>query len=424
MFIPSLASSQSATMKIHLADGSEKVLAIDDIRKMHFFTAGKDSYTSLRVNLHWDGGQPDWFGDYPTFEVELSFRKNAAGERILQFWESESYRLLTTPIPFEGPTAPVDSITFYEFKRDSNIQQFEGTLASSRGPLQCSAWIGNKLYAGPPLAVLNLAKNAKLPTTGSVLVDSNAVFVSANPRTNKLLFVASKYAQVSLGSLYEYDINQKSLRCLDSSGMVSSALYSPDDEDVYLYSYGSYDQTNNPAPMDAGYYRVELSSGKRQLVQAWISEIGPSEGVNGFDIHPNGKQLLIPLIFKNRAPLITTTSLESGDCDTLPIAFSEKRICLWLRYDSVGSRILYSNFPPNVVSYGTTNVPSEVGIIHTIDHRKEVIPIVPESSTPWVSLFPAWSSDGRYISFAASPIATEPPGDVSQYRLCVLKLLP
>lgn len=206
----------------------------------------------------------------------------------------------------------------------------------------------------------------------------------------------------------------------DSTYNISSAVYwHGDDNRIIYYSYG------NEQGLEAGYYLLDKTTGEDSLLYAHRSPLGAGEMLNGFDLSPDNRKLLIPDIRASweepRTPQIIEYDLHTRQVDTLHIAFdlSFVRIGLWLRYSPDGSKILYCNFP-----FGSftplTNDDSEVGIIEGATRQKRVLDVNTHAGYRSVQLAPTWSPDGRHIIYGSAPLVM-PSGFKGTYSLYVLK---
>jgi hypothetical protein len=291
------------------------------------------------------------------------------------------------------------------------------------GTYQKAIWAGNRIYYHGPLGYFEVDSAIRI-RRDSMFVPGNASSpFSINRTGDRMLCIASFYNDVSTGWLGENDPSTGAHFVLDSGKYNSSAVYVPSTDNIIYYSYGSYSATNK-LPADAGYYLFDRSSGSKTLLLHHISTLGPAEMVNGFDISPDGKKLLIGSTGYYRMPRVIEYDLTTHVSDTLRVSFntSYDRWALWLRYNHDGSKILYSSYPLHSMD-GTPNDSSEVGIIDRATLAKQVLNVNPESSSPWVCVFPEWSPDETKIVYCAGFIATEPPGYEVITNLYVLKTL-
>ncbi len=244
-------------------------------------------------------------------------------------------------------------------------------------------------------------------------------YVHANKTGTKLLYVRTMYSDASMGSLFGYDMTtDQAYTIRDSSYNISSAVFMADDNYCIYYSYGHPDVGSNP-----GYYRYNFVSDQDSLLLPYISPVGPSEGINGFDLHPNDHTLLIPLIQWDSAPLLIEYDLSTATAETLDAGFDMgiMRICLWVRYDHSGEKILYSSHDYGSLSgdglYGIQEE-SEIGILDRSTLTKLVLDVNPR---PYRSsnVFPNWSPDDRHIIYGSGPITND--GLLGYYSIYALK---
>lgn len=248
-------------------------------------------------------------------------------------------------------------------------------------------------------------------------------YITINIQNEELIFVKSNYGDASSGSLFSYNLNTKEIKELrDSSFNISSAVYwHGDDSKLVYYSYGNDDG------LEAGYYLHNKAADTDSLLLAHRSPMGPSEMLNGFDLSPDNRKLLIPDVRATPSevlsPQIVEYDLQTQLADTFDVAFdmSFVRIGLWLRYSPDGTRILYSNFPFGSFTE-TTNDDSEVGIIEVATGEKRILDVNtnPAGSQRSVQLAPTWSPDGQHILYGSAPLVM-PSGIKGTYSLYLLK---
>src|SRR5439155_25402992 len=117
--------------------------------------------------------------------------------------------------------------------------------------------------------------------------------------------------------------------------------------------------------------------------------------VNGFDISPDGKKLLVPVARKGKEPIAFEYDLTTQTSDTLNVEFDSTyygiREALWLRYNHDGSKILYDNYPTHSFYQGDHAVNySEIGIIDRTTLGKTKLRTNPSNIYIGVGLCPQW----------------------------------
>jgi hypothetical protein len=169
----------------------------------------------------------------------------------------------------------------------------------------------------------------------------------------------------------------------------------------------------------AGYYALDLSTLDDSLLLEYVSEIGPYEVCNGFDISPDGSKLILPVNRMAESPLIVEYALASGIMDTFDLTFD--RQLLWLRYHSGGDQIVYSNYPRGAGG-STVATNSEIGIVERSTQTKRILDVNTAPGFTSVSVFPTWSPDYKHILYgSAEGPSSEPPGAKGLYSLFILR---
>jgi hypothetical protein len=296
--------------------------------------------------------------------------------------------------------------------------------------MHMAVWRNNKLFSIkiPNEMTLNDEYAVESDSVYEFLKDTtitsgyNYKFIEANEQGTKVLYAKSIYRDVSAGSLYELDLESKEYTLLiESSYNVSSAVYwHGDDSRLVYYRYG------NPIGHNPGYYLYDKNTKQSELLFEHIAPCGPSEMLNGFDLHPNNNVLLIPAVqappLSNKSPKIIKYNINKKTIDTLSVNFdlSNRRIGLWLRYNSDASRILYCNFPRGSFT-STTNDDSEVGIIELPSQDRKILDVNTNSKDTYksVQIAPNWSPDYKHIVYGSGPLSIE--GARGRYSLYILK---
>ncbi len=301
-----------------------------------------------------------------------------------------------------------------------NVEYFNNTFRDSElAAPTCAVWTGNRIYCSAwPLLSIDINDSLEIIKDSEISV-FEPLTMSIDSSGKRLLFGPSSSSGFPIGRLFEYQLSTGNLEVLDSGGNNSCGVYVPGTENIIYYTYGSYSDTNtNPA--DAGYYLFDRATGQKTFLLHHFSDLGPGEVVNGFDISPDGKKLLIPSVDYYRMPRIVEYDLTTHASDTLRVPFNTSycRWLLWLRYSHDGTKILYSNYP-----YGPSNDSSEVGIIDRVTLQKQVLYVNPVTTFPWVCVYPEWSPDDTQIVYTAGILDYEPAGYVGIGSLCFLRTL-
>ncbi len=322
--------------------------------------------------------------------------------------------IVSVLVSCNSPTVPVSTAPskWVVFSSDYHFTQ-NGT-ALEEGVFHTNLWKGHRIYSVNPLRYYDFDDSFKLIHDSVLLFDNTntspiiagILSMSFNPDKTQLLTV--KYNRNNSGGLQLIDLASLLItQLLDTSNNISTARYLSDDSILY-YSYGSY-SPSNVNPSDAGYYLYVRSKNSKQLLLRHISDLGPRELRNGFDIHPDHSRLLIPSGGYNRSPIVFEFNFTTKKQDTLPVTFTvnDSRWCLFLRYNHDGSKILYSSYPPS--SFGQTAYEdSEVGIIDRVSLLKTVLDTDPyEPKISAICLFPEWSPDENSIVYGSNSISRD-----------------
>jgi len=284
------------------------------------------------------------------------------------------------------------------------------------GDFRMGAWTDNVVYCVSPGRRIKLSSNFQILEDTLVLFPGGYRFMS-NYQGGKVMLVRSNFSDVSSGRLLEIEtqtFNQRTLR--DSTYNVSSAIYTLDENQCIYYSYG-----NSGRQIPAGYYKLDLSTLQDSLLFGYVTEVGPAEVTNGFDISSDGMRLLLPINREVEPPLMVEYTLATGARETLNVSFD--RQLLWVRYHPTRSQILYSNYPRGAGG-STVATDGEIGVIERASLTKRVLDANPFADQGWraVSVFPNWSPDGLHIVYGGTKgPAIEPPRVKGAYSLFILK---
>ena len=401
-----------AQTKVFIARTDEiDTIAIDSIEKLTFVKQPPPKYHDLEF---WSISNPPGYNprNFSVTEIDsITFSYDPFGNRVARIGK------WTIQIDHQEGS---DSITFSSHSIDTNLLALPYGINDYDGT---AIWYSNRIYTSHPGRYVELDSAFRFKPSKLISPDIGTWLLSIDSSGSKLLSIGSKYVDISMGWLRIHDLNTHTDTVLDSVHNISSALFFPGTDSIVYYSFGSWSDTNQ-SPTDAGYYLLE-PSGKRSLLLHYISEIGPRECINGFDIRSDGQKLLIPVVRSQKPPLIVEYDLLSHTFDTIAASFDTiGNPSLWLRYNHDGSKILFNNYPflplaGNVVFHG-----SETGIITLATGSKQRISTSPDDESIWVSLFPNWSPTEKSIVYVSAPILREPPDMLSNLEVYILKKFP
>ncbi|HEY6171187.1 MAG TPA: hypothetical protein VIX80_02905 [Candidatus Kapabacteria bacterium] len=427
------ASAQEKGIKVQYDDASYSWYGFEELRSISFTTDTLPQYYDYLIKIK---SKDSVLASYSTrvFDslcVEIDTN------------QAEVLALYFSPLGYRIPylISEIDSVVFVRrhplpTSADTN---FKVTILpftygfDKEGNFRKSVWYKDRVFSSEPIRYFDFDDNLEVVVDSTLHYEENSqlasfgkfwpLFMRIDKEGKRLLSVVSNKHTQSIGWIVEFSTDTLSFQILDSGEYNSSAVYMPNDSDFVYYTYGSYSNTNrNPA--DAGYYLYNRMSGSRTFLLHHISDIGPVEMVNGFDISPDGKKLLIPSVGYERQPIVFEYNIETHVADTLPISFntSFNRWALWLRYNKDASKILYSNYPLFSFSEGSAaNDSSEVGIIDHLTFNKKILDTAPLYTVPWICVFPEWAFDETKIVYGAA-IVTE-SGTAGVYQVCILKTL-
>jgi len=334
--------------------------------------------------------------------------------------------LLVFLVTCKGPTKPPDDRINPNIIKVAAAWNPEDPRNKYISEYRMADWRGNRLITFVPfLQIFTLGPDLK-PVSDTLFIDDkfakNWKYWEANSTGDRILLVKSSYIDVSSGALYEYDLNTGEFILLrDSTYNVSSAVYWHGDENkIVYYRYG------NPIGKDAGYYIYYKNSQKDSLILEYISPSGPGEMLNGFDLHPQNTDLLIPAVqatsLVGAPPILLKYNLINKKIDTLKVKFNYSfvRIGLWVRYNYDGSKILYCNYPDGIYE-DTTNDDSEMGIIYLPSLRRKILDVntYPKGTRRSIQQAPKWSPDGRHIVYGSGRLSND--GGRGTFSLYILK---
>jgi hypothetical protein len=423
-------------MLIHKNDGSTLRIPVDSVEHLRFIPSQYPFYTFM---FAWRYSPFDALTASTLFEVStldtVSFFKN---QGRMAFGSTRGHDTIRIEGPRKGPNGfdnPADSVTFLEYAHNKNVVELPYKYYDSRlqdstyGDFQSATWIGNKLYGTGPVVVYTLDSNQYAGVDSTILPVEpfhRSLFLTKNSLGTRLLGVNSRYADLSIGTLFEQDLISGTRTILDSINLVSNAAYIPGTNNLVYYCYGSNDTVRGKAvPLDsAGYYFLDRTTGNRHLLFHYVSDYAEGETINGFDISPDGKKLLIASVGPHQ-PVLYEYDLQGHTRDTIPTYFDIAHVgtLLWVRYSPNGEKILYGTYPGDIFAGGFASEPGEMGIIDKSTAQKHVLNCSPDNQLTYMCVLPSWSPDGKRIVYGAAYISIHPKGNIPFFRLAVLRVL-
>ncbi len=427
ILIASLAAgklyAQDVKMHIHLKDGRIETFSVDSVSSLSFTPIAPPVYSIMHVyrfSTYLAGGDKEWRTDRIS---NLHFSRDAAGIEVLVISPRDTFRLVGPRIDPLGFGNPLDSIHFPQFSKNPNTVALPRKFKdpdlsdSTAGDYQSSVWYANRVYASGPVGYFKLDSSFSSAGDSTFQPLANSLDLAINGRGDRLLIVSSIFPDRSVGALMERNLQSGVMEVIDSTDKISSAVYVPGTNNLIYYSYGSSTDTNGP-----GYYFLNRSNGQKTSLLYHLSDLGPGETINGFDISPDGGKLLVPSVSGSRMPIVFEYDLMTHISDTLKVSFdtSKELNLLWLRYNHVGSQILYGNYSGGMFAGGSASVPSEIGLIKRSTLSRHVLNTNPDNHLVWVSVLPQWSPDDKMIVFGSGYISPEPRGFIPFYQLYIL----
>ncbi len=441
IFFVAISARAQLNMVIHLANGDSVSYSVDSLESMKLTPTEWPHYNAVQV---FDAGPPP---TYPTIFYgsnidSITISKDSVGFFNLNFALDTnngnipytSFRITSHVI--RGLGESFDSITFSEYAIDTNIIQlpityFDTVLKDTvTGQPFGTAWIGNRIYYSPPPGFwkldsnLNLVSNLILNPALNAISPIGTCSLTPDSDGNHLLSVTTWSDYVGFdGTMEEFGTQSGSSIYFDTPYVSSAVYYRGGDDTIIYYTYGDWSDTT-PNPPNAGYYFFDRKANTKTLLLHYISDLGPIEMVNGFDVSPDGKKLLIGATSQFRAPLVIEYDLAFHTFDTIPVVFDTATLnpALWVRYSHDGTKILYSNYPFNTFSHYDEVYQGEIGIIDRATGFRRTLSANPTTEGYWDCIFPEWSPDDHSIVYSAAPSVAEPPG-IGPYRICILKTL-
>jgi len=422
-----ILSVHAQTMRFYKPDGNVLSYDLDSISSITFNGDSTQlAQYEMRIypNSIW-GTNPYGFPVGPG--DSLTVWKDSIGEDILSVFIGmfdipglQEYRYNITKI---------DSISvesrFGQLDTNSNVVTLPRGIDTigNRGDFVFPIWNGNRIYSTYPLHFFELDSSLR------IIIDSTfkPLFVpyimSMNSTGDRMLYILSTSSEYSIGRMFEWNLTTNVRQPIDTTPVFSNAIYLSGTDNIMYYSYGSYSKSNTN-PSDAGYYLLDRASGTRTLVLHYISNLGPKEMVNGFDISSDGSKLLIPEARSNSEPIAVEYNFITHMFDTIGVTFDSTalgiRPALWLRYNHDASKILYCNYPFGSISRNDypSNI-SEVGIIVKHNRTKQILRTNPVNIYVGISLFPAWSPDENKIVYSCTKLAGN--GSIAfGHQVCIL----
>lgn len=274
-------------------------------------------------------------------------------------------------------------------------------------------WLENYIYVAPGLEVIEWSEENKnivcsaavrfqdfdfgsIPGTDPGIDPLDPLFFNSGYDSNHLLYTDG------YNNLCEIDLTTYKQKVYLKNNSVFSAKYMPQSTRyIYFFSLGV---GNTSKPMLPGYYLYDKETKKTELLFAHTNSVSGYniEYVNGFDISPDGKKLLYPVVKYGYSPQAMEYDLQTREHKLLEVEFEQRKTvqCLWLRYNSKGDKILYSCYPP----YGSVDsTRNESGVYDLVKKKKTILPLHTDNDLPiTINHFPVWSPDDKHIVYESS----------------------
>ncbi len=430
VFGAACSARAQVNMVIHLTNGDSTVYNVDSIGSMKLTPVVLPRYDVIYMMA--EIRIPPTIPLNPGNVDSMQFGLDSLGHHILTIdydtapppsnLNTTNFRLIGPQI--FGPGAPLDFISFGRYEIDTNVIQLSAD--------QCALWIGNLIYCAAPQTGPNqfFELDSNLDTIRDVMLGApwfGSLCLNADSSSSYLL---SKI--VFWGDLQEYGIQTGSLNVINAvdegsnpiTGVSNAVYYRGGDDTIIFYAYGNWSDTT-PNPPNAGYYLLDRNTGKSSMILHYISDLGENEMMNGFDVSPDGKTLLIGSTSSSRPPLVIEYNLSQQIFDTIPVVFDSLAMYdpgLWVRYSHDGTKILYSNYPLGTFDE-SVGYPGEIGIIDRATGARRALETNPTTEGMWVGVFPEWSPDDTKIVYSCAELQLEPPGALTGFQICILKTL-
>lgn len=225
------------------------------------------------------------------------------------------------------------------------------------------------------------------------LIKGDIGFITLSTNGSELVFIDSLKNNIS-GILSIFNIQNQIKEPIETGlTAVYGAKFMPGDTTLIIYGEGmtSY--------LPRGYYLFSRYNNKLELLFA------EPFGYFGFDISPDGKNLIYPQPVKYSIRNLETNTVKAGE------VYAE-----WLTCSPDGKKIVYSDNSLN------RYLPSNVGIIELTTGKVtklDVNLISPKEGGTYASYI-SWSSDSKYLALSVVPIVDAKP--LGPHDIWLLKL--